>query len=179
MRVFSKHWPQILKASDEALYDPYLSIHKITGEKLTGPVPLIHFLNKDVVQELNITSQMMPRHSRPKFHQILLDQVHSLGLQVEYDCEVAEYFEDAQAGRGGAITTGGQRIEADLVVAADGVRGQSWKLVGDGKMVPAKSSGDAMYRVIFPRDRLRDDSELMSRFGQEVDGHSVMEMWYG
>ena len=60
------------------------------------------------------------RHYRPNLHKILLVQLEKVGLQVEYGHHIISYFEDGDLEKG-VIPDNGEKIEADLVVAADGV----------------------------------------------------------
>ncbi|KAK5133283.1 hypothetical protein LTR08_008017 [Meristemomyces frigidus] len=123
-------------------------------------------------------AQRTYRHSRPKFHRMLLEQLAETAVKVEYDMEVMDYFEDASRGRAGVILKDGSKYEADLVVAADGLRGNSWSLVA-GKPVPAKSSGKAIFRVAYPVELALADPMVAERFKLQEDGRSVLELWTG
>ena len=118
------------------------------------------------------------RHSRPKFHAMLLEQLDKCGIEVEFDKEVVDYFEDATSRRAGVLLKDGSKYEADLVVAADGVRGRSVSLVAGGP-VPARSSGNAAFRVAYPVELALADPVIAERFKLKEDGRSVMEMWTG
>ncbi|KAK5120351.1 hypothetical protein LTR85_006290 [Meristemomyces frigidus] len=109
---------------------------------------------------------------------MLHEQLNEVGVEVEYGMEVVEYFEDAARGRAGVVLNDGSRREADLVVAADGVRGNSWPLIA-GKPVPARSSGDAIFRVAFPVELASSDPQVAERFRMLEDGRSVFELWTG
>ena len=123
--------------------------------------------------------QRIYRHSRPKFHRMLYEQLGQIGLEVEFDKDVVDYFEDEDRGRAGVVLSGGTRLEADLVVAADGVRGKSWSLVA-GQPVPARSSGDAMFRVAFPVEHVLSDPEILKRFPFDAKtGRSIIHLIFG
>lgn len=137
-------------------------------------------LPESFVRDGGVDWRSMPRHSRPELQEILLAQLREIGVEVEYGVEVAEYTEIAEEGKGAVLTTAGERLQADLVVAADGVRGKSWKLINGGKEVGSKSSGDAMFRVAFPRECVEKDPVVMERFGKTAEGgQPVLEMWSG
>jgi len=77
---------------------------------------------------------------------MLLDQVQSLGIDVQFNKRVVDYFEDGKGG--GVVLEDGTKLEADLVIAADGIGSKSQGIVGG--TVRAKSSGRAMWRAVFP-----------------------------
>jgi 2-polyprenyl-6-methoxyphenol hydroxylase-like FAD-dependent oxidoreductase len=89
---------------------------------------------------------------------------------------VVNYFENGDDGKAGVVLKDGSRHEADLVVAADGVRGNSWPLVA-GHPVPARSSGHAIFRVAYPVENALADPMIAERFPLLEDGRSVIEMW--
>lgn len=109
---------------------------------------------------------------------MLYEQLGQIGLDVEFNKEVVEYFEDEARGRAGVLLKDGSRMEADLVVAADGVRGKSWSLVA-GQPVPARSSGDAMFRVAFPVEHVLSDPEIVQRFPFDASGRSIIHLIFG
>lgn len=118
------------------------------------------------------------RHHRPKFHKMLLAQLEKVGLQVEYSHRVISYFEDGELAKGGVILDNGEKIEADLVVAADGVGTKSHILVA-GKKVVAKSSGFSIYRTAYPVEFALADEVVAGRFKMLENGRSVNEIWVG
>ena len=109
---------------------------------------------------------------------MLLDQLHSIGIDVEYDCEVQEYYEEAERSRAGMVLRDGSQVLGDLVVAADGIRGMSWPL-NTGHQVPARSSGDAMFRVAYPVELALADSKIAERFQLMDNRRSIIELWRG
>ncbi|KAK3699218.1 hypothetical protein LTR37_016579 [Vermiconidia calcicola] len=109
---------------------------------------------------------------------MLLEQLNKVGLGVEYGKEVSDYFEDVGSNRAGVVLKDGSKHEADLVVAADGVRGASWSLIA-GRPVPAKSSGDAIFRVAYPIAIALKDPVIAERFPLLEDGRPLAELWVG
>ena len=164
---FSK-WPQMLERHEEIAHHPLFALHSPIGERIQGPT----------VSFFGTTSQQLYRHSRPKLHRMLLEQLAKSNVEVEYGLTVAEYFENTPCGRAGVMLKDGSKHEADLVVAADGVRGNSWPLIA-GKPVPARSSGRAIFRVAYPVELARADPMVAERFKLQEDGKSVLEFWTG
>lgn len=65
-----------------------------------------------------------------------------MGIYVEFNQRVVDYYEDIKYGKGGVVMEDGSRYEADIVIAADGVGSRSQGLVGG--QVRAISSGRAI-----------------------------------
>ncbi|KAJ5156319.1 hypothetical protein N7492_009122 [Penicillium capsulatum] len=121
------HWPDMAEENERIGYDFMYSWHKITGEKLTEKARFQ--LNAGKTQGPGIEPAEQPpkvyRHSRPKFHLMLCRQLEKLGLEIEYGKRVMEYFEDPELQKAGVVVEDGERIEADVVLAADGIGSKS------------------------------------------------------
>lgn len=90
---------------------------------------------------------------RGRIQQTFSDYAISLGVEIKWGASVSEVFEDeASAG----VIAGGQKYEADFVVAADGVHSKSRSYVV-GTVDRPKKSGFAVYRSWFPLQLLQDD----------------------
>lgn len=85
-----------------------------------------------------------------------------MGVKLEFNRRVTEYYENAETGKGGVVTDDGKKYEADIVIAADGVGSKSQTLVGG--QVRAQSSGRAMWRAAFPIENLDKDPEVKEFF---------------
>jgi hypothetical protein len=121
------------------------------------------------------TPTIIYRHHRPKFHQMLLRQLSRIGIEVEYSRRVVEYYDDVSSNEGGVVLDDGLRIQADLVVAADGLGTKSSMLISGGK-VEARSSGYAIFRTAFPVERALVDHEVAQRCKMLENGRSVNEV---
>lgn len=169
-----QHYPTLQKRHDEIAYDPLFCKTKHTGERMMEPIPFSSMITPDKDGKRPTTAT----HSRPKFHKILLEQVEGCGIDIEFGKEVVDYFEDAGRKRAGVVLKGGERVEADLVIAADGLRGQSWGLVA-GEPVPARSSGSAVFRAAYPVELAVKDPMVAERFSLSNEGKSIFELWMG
>lgn len=165
-----RHWPKMQKKNAEISYNPLMKFCNHKGETTAGPMDMSALAAKGT------GPGRITRHSRPRMHDMLYEQLARVGLQVEFGNEVVDYFEDVQAGRAGVVLQDGSRLDADLVVAADGVRGASWSLVAE-KPVPARSSGNAVFRVAYPVDVAMADAMVAERFPLTKEGRSVIELW--
>lgn len=171
MKAF-RNWPQLAKENEELAYDPWVSYHKHTGEVVVKPSGMTWDGSRGV------TPSRLYRHHRPKFYKMLLDQLAVIGVQVEWDHRVIDYYEEIEAGKGGCILDSGEKLEADLVIAADGLGTRSHKLVV-GRKIEARSSGYAIYRTAYPVELALADPQVAERFKMLDNGHSVNEIWVG
>lgn len=95
---------------------------------------VLHLHNKD--GEL-LTSQQLPNKifnsysyngHRGELHESLFRYAQALGIEIRLGQDVSEYWEDAESGEAGVVTNG-ERLAADMVVGADGVRSKARTLV--------------------------------------------------
>lgn len=85
--------------------------------------------------------------SRSRFHSLLSQYVLHLGIDISFSSKAESYYETET--RAGVVLENGERQEADIVVAADGIGTRSWALVSGTKEKPISSSF-AMFRSTFP-----------------------------
>lgn len=169
----------MMAENEKIAYEPWASFHSITGEKLAGPMPMEFQPPKGGGDgEHDDPPKRVYRHSRPKFHEMLSRQAEKVGIYVQYGKRVVEYHEDTNTGKAGVTLDNGEIIEADLVVAADGVGSKSSK-VTMGQEVKARPTGFAIYRAAFPVELALVDPVVRDRFRPPEDGHSFLEMWVG
>jgi 2-polyprenyl-6-methoxyphenol hydroxylase-like FAD-dependent oxidoreductase len=114
---------------------------------------------------------------RPLIYKMFVEQVARVGIEVEFNQKVVEYYENSQAGKGGVITADGTKYEADLVIAADGVGSKSQALVGG--QVRAISSGRAMWRAAFPIGNLDKNPEVKEFFSMINGEDPIVRTWLG
>lgn len=166
--------------NEKIAYGPWISSHKLTGEQISAPKPLEYQPLKGRKNDdaPNDQPTRVYRQSRPKFHQMLSRQAEKVGIYVQYGKRVVGYHEDAGAHKAGITLDNGEVIEADIVIAADGVGTKSSKLVA-GQEVRARPTGFAILRAAFPVELALADPVVRDRFRAPEDGHSFMEMWIG
>ncbi|KAJ5117139.1 hypothetical protein N7448_004085 [Penicillium atrosanguineum] len=119
-------------------------IHKWTGELVhTQPTP-----------KYDPTSPAFNGH-RGELHTIIFNYAKDeLGIPIHLGQRVIEYFEDEDQAE--IVLESGQRVTADMVVGADGVRSKARQLVLGYNDKP-KSSGYAVFRAWFSnKDMIRD-----------------------
>ena len=169
-----RYFPKLWEENEEISYDPWIVYRKHTDELIFGPDPM------DWVQSKENGESKVPlkvyRHSRPKFHKALSNQVERCGIKIEYGKRVVDYFETSS--KGGVTLDNGENIQADIVVAADGINTKSWKLIA-GEKIAATSSGFSIYRTAFPVEIALQDPLVRERFTILENGHSVLEMLMG
>lgn len=95
---------------------------------------------------------------RAEYHDILLRHAQTLpGLEIRLGARVEDYFEDET--QAGVALRGGERLCADVVLAAEGVRSPGRKIVLGFEDKP-KPSGYATYRCWFGTEELAKDPAL-------------------
>ncbi|KAI5922423.1 putative monooxygenase [Camillea tinctor] len=171
-------WPELIDENERIAPDPWISYHKLTGEFLTQPAPFNWSaqLKTESTDDRQHSPLRIYRHNRPKFLKMLIKQLNRLGIRVEYGHRAIEYYENNE--KAGVVLDNNQKLEADVVVAADGIGTKSHKIV-NGHDIRAWNSGLASFRTAFPVERIMDDPELRERFKILDGGHPHFELWHG
>ncbi|KAL1632475.1 hypothetical protein SLS56_003553 [Neofusicoccum ribis] len=108
--------------------------------------------------------------SRADLHRQLYAYATELQIPIEFGKFVEEYHESDE--KAFATTSDGETLEADVIIAADGVGSRSWKLVMGKKDQPI-SSGFAVYRVDFPIGPALKNPLIAAEFADVDDRVSV------
>lgn len=87
---------------------------------------------------------------RGEIHKVLLEYAKSVGIEIRLGHNVTDYYENDTCG---GIEVDGQRITADVVLSAEGVRSPGRKIVLGFDDLP-QPSGYAVYRAWFPSTEL-------------------------
>ncbi|KAI4935168.1 uncharacterized protein J4E92_002455 [Alternaria infectoria] len=77
---------------------------------------------------------------RKRLHSLLNTYVKELGIPITYDAKVDSYFDSTTSG--GVVLKSGQKITADVVVAADGVGSRSREIIDGNREKPISSGFD-------------------------------------
>ncbi|KAF7536812.1 hypothetical protein G7054_g4230 [Neopestalotiopsis clavispora] len=176
-------WPDLVEENERIAVDPWVLYSKINGDVISGPEAFnwkpssaAATISQDNDVDQGPAPRRMYRHHRPKFLQMLISQLERVGVQIEYGCRVTDYYEnDATAG---VILEDGRKMEADVVVAADGIGTKSHQLVNDHD-IRARSSGWASFRAAFPVNRIVEDKELDTKLAILDNGHPLVRMMHG
>jgi salicylate hydroxylase len=112
---------------------------------------------------------------RGDYHDVFLGWVKARGIEIRMGSEVVEFEEEAGVGQAAVTLQSGERLQADVVVAADGIKSLARPRVL-GSMDQPVSSGYACFRAFFrPSDEQRQDRALNSYLR---DGDCV-NFWIG
>lgn len=66
---------------------------------------------------------------RALIHEVLVRHAVSLGIDIRMGQEVVDYWEDGENNTAGVVLRSGESLEADLVVAADGIKSRARRYV--------------------------------------------------
>ncbi|TFK53831.1 monooxygenase [Heliocybe sulcata] len=129
-----------------------LTLHDANGDILT----VQHF------EELRYGAHNYSGH-RGALHEILFNFARTLGIEIRLSQDVTEYDENESEAW---VVSNGEKISADLVVGADGVRSKARTLVLGYDDKP-KSSGYAVYRAWFDAYEQGVDKDPLTKFMTE------------
>ncbi|ETI19892.1 hypothetical protein G647_08907 [Cladophialophora carrionii CBS 160.54] len=171
-----RHWPRMSKEIEEEQYDAGISYWHNTGDRIYGPGPP-EFNDAEALE-----GRKGPRvgfmQGRIKFFNMLLRQVKRCGIPVTWGRRVVEYYEDEAVGLGGVVLESGEKLEADVVIAADGIKTNSGKLIA-GYTPEPKDSGQSIYRAGYSPDFTRDDREVLERWPTKQGDVPEWQFWLG
>ena len=160
-------WPGMAKTYSSIIYRPAMVLLTHDGTLIGGPF------------ELSEDSDYRPVPvSRPKLIGALYDYAIALGIPIVFGKRVVEYGESYETNRAYCTTDKGERFEADVVVAADGVGTKVGKFM-IGKEVKAISSGYSVYRVTYPTKLLQEDPFLAEQFSFRNGDPDYCEVFIG
>ncbi|RYC59324.1 hypothetical protein CHU98_g6890 [Xylaria longipes] len=159
---FFRHWPELLEEYEKiSMSNAWLETFKHSGERTIPPMRV-----SDRLRRAGMDPNTPPGRfqMRPLVYKMFVRQVEKLGVKIQFGKKVVDYCEDDSRQKAVAITDEGERFEADVVIAADGVGSKSQKLVGG--QVRARSSGRAMWRAAFASEHLDKNPEVKEFFGR-------------
>jgi 2-polyprenyl-6-methoxyphenol hydroxylase-like FAD-dependent oxidoreductase len=106
---------------------------------------------------------------RGELHNIIYQHVQARGIEIRLGQRVTDYFEDDE--KAGVVLNNNpsERLEADVVISAEGVRSRGRKIVLGFEDNP-KSSGYAVYRAWYSGEAIAN-SELAKHFVIHGDTH--------
>ncbi|ORY68554.1 uncharacterized protein BCR38DRAFT_386193 [Pseudomassariella vexata] len=174
---FFKHWPEMSEEFNEiSLHNAWIETFKHDGERMIPAMKV-----EDRLRDAGLDPKTPPGtfQMRPLVYKMFVHQVERLGVNIQFGKRVTDYFEDEARGKAGVETDQGERYEADVVIAADGVGSKSQRLVGG--QVRAMSSGRAMWRAAFPREHVVKNAEVSGFFkmmGQN-NNEPIVRTWLG
>jgi len=175
---FFKHWPEMSEEFDQiSLHNAWIETFKHDGERVIPPLKV-----SDRLRDSGLDPDVPPGtfQMRPLVYKMFVRQVEKLGVKIEFGKRVIDYFEDEATGRAGVETDKGERYEADVVIAADGVGSKSQRLVGG--QVRAMKSGRAMWRAAFPIEHLDKNPQVKEFFKMHkgsTGNEPIIRTWLG
>lgn len=175
MSVF-RYWPELCNEIEKEQYDCWMSYYRHSGQHIYGPNPPSFNDPENSVGRKGPHVAFM--QSRIKFYKSLIRQTERLGVKIEYNKRVIDYYEDVAAGVGGVILENGEKHEADVVVAADGIKTHSSKIILGSDIQP-KESGMAIYRAAYPVENIFSELLVQERWKYKKGERPIWEFWLG
>ena len=136
-------FPGLSQAFDLIDHDSAMVVYSADGELLRGPLR--------PPKRGGAPFAGMTLH-RSALSRCLYQYAQVLGIEVRLNTRIEKYYEDGE--RGGCVSKTGERFEADLVIAADGIGSHSADLISSEVKNEAMSSGLAIYRSTFSASTL-------------------------
>ena len=171
-----RHWPELCKEIEQEQYDCWIGYYRHSGQHIYGPNPPSYNDHEHTVGRIGPHAALM--QSRIKFYKSLIRQVERLGLKIEYNKRVVEYYEDVVRSVGGVVLKSGEKAEADVVIAADGIKTCSGKIMS-GAAIQAKESGMAIYRSTYPIENILSEPLVQERWKHKKGDRPLWEFWLG
>ncbi|KAG2340006.1 monooxygenase [Suillus weaverae] len=113
---------------------------------------------------------------RALLHEILFEHAKSLGIEIRMGHHAVEYWEDEANGKAGVKIQTGETFDADVIVAADGVKSTAREFVIGYRDNP-KPSGYAIYRAWFEAEEHGITTDPLTDF-LSIHGDQV-HAWIG
>ncbi|KAH7068617.1 hypothetical protein FB567DRAFT_585047 [Paraphoma chrysanthemicola] len=156
------NWGKVLEqATNDSARPSFMTIFDKSGkELLKGPLPEgfggfpVLYCNRGLLQAS------------------IFDYANSLGVKFRFGARVESFFDEARCA---GVIIDGERVEADGVVAADGVHSAARKHVIGIQQRP-RTSGFAVYRTCFPLELLANDPLTKPLLETKED---VFRVWLG
>lgn len=109
---------------------------------------------------------------------MLSDQIERAGMTVEYSKQVVEYYENLDSSTAGIILKSGERLEADVIIAADGIGSTSTRITL-GHEVRARPTGFSIYRASCSIDPALANPVFEERFPILENDRPSAQLWMG
>ena len=158
------------------VHDLWMGYRKWTGESVGNIFPFEG--GAPGSEEWLSTAPPMITQLRPLFHNMLYHQLQRFGIDITYGKRVMEYYEDAERSVGGVITDNGEKIEADLVIAADGLNSRSQVIIPTSGS-KAKPTRRSVFRCAMPLETAIADPLVNEYFGLKDGKSPLMQIWPG
>ncbi|KAI0892785.1 FAD/NAD(P)-binding domain-containing protein [Annulohypoxylon nitens] len=174
---FFRHWPELSKEYESiSMNNAWIETFKHDGERVISPLKV-----SERLRQAGMDPNTPPGafQMRPLIYGMFLNEVKRQGIQINFGQRVIDYWEDEERQKAGVVTDKGDKFEADIVIAADGVGSKCQKLVGG--QVRAMSAGRAMWRAAFPIHHLDKNPKLKEflKLGGPNGDEPMVRTWLG
>lgn len=175
-RKFLNNYPAMLKEYDQiSVHNCFLQYRRHTGEDIGEAKPFAAMWAKAGIDPKNVPMVMQ---MRKLWHEMLWRQVERFGIEVSFNKRVVKYEEHADRGVASVVDDRGERAEADVILAADGLNSSSQDIVmpGANKGMP---SGRSAFRSAYPLEVAMADPLVKEYFGPKDGKFPLTQTWLG
>lgn len=158
-----------------SVHNAWLQYRRHTGEDIGDAKPFAVMWAKAGLDPKSIPMVMQ---MRKLWHTMLWRQVEKFNIPVSFGKRVVKYSEDAERGVASVVSDSGDRAEADVILAADGLNSSSQEIVmpnGNKGM----RSGRSVFRSAYPLDLAMADPLVKEFFGPKDSKFPVTQTWLG
>lgn len=178
-----RHWPDMGYQVENDHYDVKMHYYRQgePGEEpelIWGPKPPQFNEPDDPLVQNRRGFPSVNCHSRIKLYKAFLEQAERVGIKVEWNAKVVEFWEDVEQGIGGVLLENGQKRAGDIVIAADGLRTKSSGIV-PGMPKDLVSSGMACFRAGYPVEYALKDPWVQKMWNWKKGDQPSWQFWLG
>uniref|UniRef100_A0A8H7KEU0 FAD-binding domain-containing protein n=1 Tax=Bionectria ochroleuca TaxID=29856 RepID=A0A8H7KEU0_BIOOC len=145
-------YPYLKENMPLKFHDCPISYYSYHGQFINSAMPEWRGSDVEANSGLGTVGQII---TRPNHAEVMLAQIRQLGIPIVWSKKVVKYGEAPKDGPAFAETEDGERYEADVVIAADGVHSASREIV-KGNVPPVQRTGYFAAHTGFPRSDLPD-----------------------
>lgn len=154
-----------------------IRVYTWTGEHIFGPAEA-EFNREDAVKSAASLEKLPFLVQRAGFYEMVLKGVERRYIPVDWNTHVTKFGEDESKNVAWVDLEDGRRLEADLVIAADGIGTKSHEAV-TGHTITPYSSGFAVLRCTVPTETIFHSQFVINHLGWSPGDRAQMRTYIG
>jgi 2-polyprenyl-6-methoxyphenol hydroxylase-like FAD-dependent oxidoreductase len=175
-RLFIQNYPAMMQEYDRiSVHNAWLQYRRHTGEAIGDAKPFAAMWAKGGIDPNRVPMVMQ---MRKLWHKMLWNQIERFGIEVSFGKRVVQYSEDPERGVASVTTDKGERAEADVVLAVDGLNSSSQDIVMPNGNKSLRS-GRSVFRCAYPLELAMADPLVKEYFGPWDGKFPIVQTWLG